>query len=493
MTERGSSPGDTRVARLVAMLESLETFVAKDGTAFATCDGVAVPLNSSAFKSRLVYSYFLRYGGSPGRASDEVIEVLCARASAEGKIRDVFTRVGGSDGTLYLDLMEGRYCEVRRDGWDVVERSPVHFQRPAGMLPLPTPQRTTTPLPQLLAPFLNSRTPDDTALIVGIVLAALRPRGPYPVGVLSGPQGSAKSSVAWALKMLICPSATPLVSLPSDDLSVLVSSKHSHFLAWDNVSHLSENLSDALCRLSTGAGISRRKLFSDSDLSTIGVCKPVLLNGIEDFCVRGDLLSRCITVELAPIKAADRMTDEAFKNRYLAQLPCLLGATLNALSMALRTYDANGSIEHVDGCRMADLLLWVEAGSEALGWEPGTFTRAYKHNLSRGSDLALEACVWLPSLLSALRTGGFKGTASQFLQKLKADGDDWEAQRTPAWPKTPRQMSNALKRLQPNLASVGIQVARERGSDHDHSRILRIWREGSSQQPKPGEKDVLPF
>ena len=121
---KGSSPGDTRVARLVAMLEGLETFVAKDGTAFATCDGVAVPLNSSAFRSRLVYSYFQRYGGSPGRASDEVIEVLCARASAEAKIRDVLIRVGeGDDGALYLDLMEGRVARVADGGWDVIERA----------------------------------------------------------------------------------------------------------------------------------------------------------------------------------------------------------------------------------------------------------------------------------------------------------------------------------------------------------------------------------
>ena len=480
------------------MLESLETFVAKDGTAFATCDGVAVPLNSSAFKSRLVYSYFQRYGGSPGRASDEVIEVLCARASAEGKIRDVFIRVGeGDDGTLYLDLMEGRVARVTDGGWDVIdgiERPPVCFTRSAGMLPIPTPQRTTTPLPELLAPFLSSvRSPDDAVLLVGFLLAALRARGPYPVGVLSGPQGSAKSSVAWALKMLIDPSATPLVGLPGDELSLLCIAKHSHCHMFDNVSHLSEALSDALCRLSsTGGGGSRRKLFSDADLSTIGVCKPVLLNGIEDFCVRGDLLSRSLNFELAPISSADRLTDAAFKARFREQLPYLTAAMLTALSMALRNYDANASIEHVDGCRNADLLLFVTAAEPALGWEPGTFTRAYKHNLSRGNDLALEACVWLPSLLNALRTGGIAGTASQLLEKLRADGD-WEAQRTPAWPKTPRQMSNALKRLQPNLASLGVQVARERGSDHDHSRILRIWREGSSQQPQPGAKDVLPF
>ena len=325
------------------------------------------------------------------------------------------------------------------------------------MLPLPTPQPTATPLPQLLAPFLNSRTPDDTALIVGLVLAALRPRGPYPVGVLSGPQGSAKSSVAWALKMLIDPNSTPLVGLPADDLSLLCSAKAQFFLAWDNVSHLSENLSDALCRLSTGAGISRRKLFSDSDLSTIGVCRCALLNGIEDFVVRGDLLSRCLTIELAPIKAADRMTDEAFKGRFREQLPYILGATLNALSTALRNYDANASIEHVAGCRRPMCCSGVKRRRRlSVGSRVSSHGR-YKHNLSRGSDLALEACVWLPSLQNALRTGGIKATASQLLQKLKVDGDDWEAQRTPAWPKTPRQLSNALKRLQPNLASLGIR------------------------------------
>jgi hypothetical protein len=281
--------------------------------------------------------------------------------------------------------------------------------------------------------------------------------------------------------------------MPSDELSLLVSAKHSYFLAIDNISHISDAQSDYLCRLSSGGSSSRRKLFSDADISTVAACRGVILTGIEDFVVRGDLLSRCITVELAP--PASRMTEEAFKAKFREQLPCLMGATLNALSAILRTYDTNASVEGVPNCRNNDALLWVEAGSEALGWEPGTFLRAYKHNLARGADLALEACPFLPALLGVLRKGRFTGTCSELLEALKREAD-WETQKAPGFVKTPRQLSNALRRLQPNLKSAaGIEIERERGTDRERSRLVRIWQAGGGgPQPKTDdEKDVVPF
>ena len=73
--------------------------------------------------------------------------------------------------------------------WD---RPPVRFRRAAGMQPLPTPDPGGSI--ELLRPYLNVQTDAEFVLVVSWMLAVLRPDGPYPVLVLSGEQGSAKST-----------------------------------------------------------------------------------------------------------------------------------------------------------------------------------------------------------------------------------------------------------------------------------------------------------
>ena len=60
-------------------------------------------------------------------------------------------------------------------------------------------------------------------------------------------------------------------------------------------------LSDALCRLATGGGFGTRQLYSDDEESLFEARRPVLLNGIEEVAVRGDLLDRSLIVTLSPI------------------------------------------------------------------------------------------------------------------------------------------------------------------------------------------------
>src|ERR1700687_5950825 len=45
---------------------------------------------------------------------------------------------------------------------------------------------------------------------------------------------------------------------------------------------------------------------------------------------------------------------------------------------------------------MADFFIWSVAGEAALGFEPGTFERAYERNRSGAHELALEASVIVP-------------------------------------------------------------------------------------------------
>jgi len=108
--------------------------------------------------------------------------------------------------------------------------------------------------------FINVKSDADFRLVIAWVLASLRGQGPYPVLVLSGEQSSAKSTSARILRALVDPNAAPLRSLPRDERDLFISAANAHVLAFDNISRLPEWLSDALCRIASGGGFSRKFL-----------------------------------------------------------------------------------------------------------------------------------------------------------------------------------------------------------------------------------------
>ena len=99
------------------------------------------------------------------------------------------------------------------------------------------------------------------ALAVSWLLAILRGRGPYPILALTGEQGTGKSLTADMLRSLLDPHTASLRSLPRDTRDLYVAAINGHVLVFDNLSGVSTEISDALCRLSTGGGFSTRALY----------------------------------------------------------------------------------------------------------------------------------------------------------------------------------------------------------------------------------------
>jgi transposase len=62
-----------------------------------------------------------------------------------------------------------------------------------------------------------------------------RDRGPYPIIVLSGEQGSAKSTLSAILRAVLDPNSAPLRALPREDRDLFIAAGNGHVLAFDNV------------------------------------------------------------------------------------------------------------------------------------------------------------------------------------------------------------------------------------------------------------------
>jgi hypothetical protein len=185
---------------LVSLAADAELFHAPDNTNFADVDinghRETWAVRRSGFRGWLTRRYYEETSGAPNsNALESALRVIEAKAQFDGVERQVYVRVGGHEGRVYIDLGDQtwRAVEIDIDGWRVVERPPVRFRRSAGMLPLPVPKKGGSI--ESLRAYINLKREADFVLLVAWVLAALRECGPYPV--LAVPVNKARRSRPW--------------------------------------------------------------------------------------------------------------------------------------------------------------------------------------------------------------------------------------------------------------------------------------------------------
>lgn len=413
-------------------------------------------LNERGFRLVLQYRYFTRYSSAPSdQAMKEALATLSGQARFRGGCYPVRVRVADHDGAIYLDLANKQWecVKITAQGWEIITNPPVKFRRPYGQGALPTPVKGGSV--DTLRRFVNVGSEDDWALVKGFVLYAFRPRGPYPVLAVNGEQGSAKSTTTKVIREIVDPNKASLRTQPREEQDLIIAAHNGWMPCLDNLSRLDPWLSDALCRLATGGGLSKRQLYTDADEIILDVQRPVILNGIENFVVRGDLQSRALTISVPAIDDKDRKTEEEFWCDFYQALPGILGAFLSALSQAIAHAD---HVKLPTLPRMADFAQFVTAAEPALLISAGGFLAAYQGNQRESNDTVLESSPVAALLQQFLQDHpSWEGTASELLAELNSKADE-DTRRLKAWPKAPNRLSGALKRLAPNLRAAGVIV-----------------------------------
>jgi hypothetical protein len=438
------------------------------GEGYALDGTDALRIGSPGLDERLAYMLFTATGKAPGKASLSTAAIsMQAVARLEGPEREVGLRVAGYEDGVVVDLGDEHRTVVliSADGWELCPDSPVPFYRPAGMAPLPVPQRggSLRGLRESLA--LGDQ---DFVLTLGWVLGCFNPSGPKPLLELVGVQGSGKSMRARMLRALFDPCASPLQTMPGTLRNLAVLSSHRALLAFDNVSKITELLSDGLCRLSTGGGFDNRRLYTDDGLMTFTATRPVIVTGIPDAVRSSDLVDRTIRLVLPALGDGDRSTEAVVRRRFEAILPSTLGLLLDAVSCALRNY---ATTELREAPRMYDFTQWVEAGSEGLGWERDRFLDAYLASGKASSATVIDSS-YPAQFVPILAAAGFNGTAAECVAELaRVAGPD--VSRNRAWPATAADWLSLLRRLAPAFADQGILVGFP-ALDRDGRQLVRI-------------------
>ena len=478
-------------------LKNCALFHDADNTAYADIEvsghRETWPLRRRGFRSWLGRLFYEETKGAPGdHAMQAAIGVLEAKAIYDGPEHKLAVRVGEHGGAIYIDLANDKWqaIKIAAEGWHVVDQPPVRFWRSSGMRPLPAPTRAGRL--DTLRKIINVKNDHDFLLVVAWLLAAMRPRGPYPVLVLIGEAGTAKSTFVRILRALVDPNKAPLRSLSRDDRELFISATNTWVIGYDNVSSVPVWLSDGLCRIATGGGFATRSLSSDSDEALFDAMRPIILNGVENFVVRGDLADRSLTIALTPIAAGARRAEEEMWADIEDKLPEILGALCDAVSAGLTKLP---SVKLTSMPRMADFARWGVAACPEIKTPSGTVTfwNAYAGNRADATETVLEA----DAVAQAIRTfmtgrDQWSGTATALLGLLNGITDE-KVTKEKGWPGDGTRLSSRLTRVATAFRETGIDIRPRKGTNG--RREISITRIPSPQPPEPGpdyDRDSAP-
>jgi len=417
-----------------------------------------------------------QFKSPPSRAVvDTVTAALEAAAITGGTEQKVYYRIARVGDEIYIDLGDRTWdaLKVTSAGWQVVSEPQVRFVRHRNMDVLPHPSKT--PNLKALQRFLNVASEEDFRLIVAWIIAAMTGAGPYAILLILGPQGSAKSAMASILRRIIDPVLRASSrSLWRNEWDLAIAASRNAVLAFDNISKLTAEQSDAACRLATGSGFATRELWSRDEETVFDGMRPLIFNGIAEFATRADFLERALVVVLPTISPIHRRSMKKVTAEFEAEWPHIFSGLLDALAAALKNLS---SVSTPELPRMADFALTAIAAEPACPWQPGEFLRAYHANLRQGHDIALEADPFALAMIEfgqGLRWRSDKrwsGTATELREQLMTTAINMKD-----LPSTASALSTELRRLEPVLVTRGVEITFDRRGAGGTRLITVTWK-----------------
>ena len=441
------------------------------------------PLRSAEFRDWLTANYFTEFESAPSpsafraalhtlearaRYGDFPAQTIANRVSFEG---DPFT-----PSKIVLDLANasGESVEMSHLGWRLTTNLQHCFREFTSTLPLPKPVEAepgSNPLAQLADLFHLNGT--NRVRVFTWLAAALRPVGPYPILVLTGPAASGKTVLARALRALVDPSTVPLRRLPARDRDLLRMAFQNWILAFDHVQRIPLRISQALSALSSGDALEIPRTDLQDPL-VFQLARPIILIVPKDdtqpaWVAPHTLSSHTLQVECMRIPAL--RSEGAVWSAFEALQPAMVGAVCNAVATALRRVrDIN--IPNVR--RFPDCAVWAAAAAPAFDLDEHSVAETFRDPAStwNGYDPVRAA---IHVILD--RDLVWTGEARLFLSELRT------ALPFASLPTTPKGLSQLLLRFPE------VRVHRSRGPQGQ--RILSITKVGSVSETAVQDASVL--
>lgn len=431
-------------------------------------------INSGDFTGWLNnYAYHRYHGILKNNQANDIKRGLSglAQFSEENEFR-LEPRLCKINDEIWYDLGKEAVC-ISRNGWKIVNEPPIIFRRYSHQKPQVKPIKGGDI--QEFRKFTNITNDDDWNLFLAFAVATLVPDIPKPVLVINGSQGAGKSTPMRMLKELIDPSQLGSAGKITGETEIARLANRHILLFFDNLSFLEKDNSDVLCRLITGDGFSKRRLYSDDDEVIYNFKRPLMMNGINNFITQADLLDRALLLNVERISEEKRRTEIELWSEFDKEKSRILGAFFTVLSKAMKIFPKTPTTGLP---RMADFGRWGCAIYNSITNKPfNTFQQILLGNKERQIEESIEAD---PVAMVAKFFANFlvrvEFTAHDFLEPIDEDGFGipdavkYATEHT-HWPKDSSQAGKRLRRAEGMLREAGIEMS---FVTENNERLIRL-------------------
>jgi hypothetical protein len=466
-----------------------------------TPDGKTLRLNErSGAGLRWLKSQFYKAFKKPPNtnALTEAVGLLIA-ITFEKKETPVYLRKATINGDIYIDLAN-QYNEVLKISKDGVKvcKAPIDllFQTVEGLTaPLTKPDLEAEPV-EIFNAFhrLLGLPAKDSFKIFAWMIQAWMPPAPYFILFFTGSPGMGKSSATGFTRKIIDPlgsDGAKFASSPRNIQDFAAVLNNCFVPAFDNLSHISRELSDALAGMATGQALLGRMYYTNADIHIIEAMKPGIVNGLSPTGLQPDMKDRALHVSFA--HRENFISAREWWANANDLLPAIVGVLAKSVMYALKNLH-NTPLE--SKFRMADAVRFISAAEPFLTqagspWEGLNFAEILAETRQNDADEILRSHPVISILLNILETGGIiEGSASEILEQIEKraefDGTLNELKKDKRFPKNASALARRFTTYEPLLRDAGITHQEKRtGQKRIHSFYYTPTPEGNETDEIP--------
>ena len=236
-----------------------------------------IPLESSRFKNLVRKEYFDR---EKNILSEEKLDGIIKLVESELMFKDdnikkieLNLRVSKTkdDDIIYYDLTNQKWeiIKITSKGWDIIKDNKIpifkRYENNCGPQVYPSKEYDKGIFDKFIKLF-NLKSKNDVMLLSVYIVSLFIPEIQKSILVISGDGGGAKTTTFEMIKKIVDPGIVDTFSFPKQINDIIQTLDHHYVNFFDNVSFISEEVSDLLCRSVTGSGNNKRALYqTDTD------------------------------------------------------------------------------------------------------------------------------------------------------------------------------------------------------------------------------------
>ncbi len=413
------------------------------------CEGVPYKAPSRFIEARISHLFYKIKGYLPScRDVRKVFDIMESNARFESSKVKLFNRVARKDSHYYFDLCNGHFVNITEKKWEIVEPFPL-FRRFKHQQSQVEPVRGGNVWD--IFEFLT--IPKEDQLLILVYIISLFIAGiAHPILAVCGDQGSAKSFLCALINRLLDPTLTERIIQPKNERDLIQTFRQKYVTVLDNLSKIDQRVSDILCQVCTGGGVSYRQLYTDEGENIAQLRHVVILNSIRLPIVNADLMDRSIICKLHRISPEKRKPEQDLWREFDRSLPGILGGIFDTIVKSMAIYPTV-KIDKLP--RLADFAKWGYAIAEALGTSGDQFLKDFAANVKNQNESVVEKNVLCQAIMGLVYgKSNIEGSVADIHKDLKRIVA--EDAKDESFPKLPHNLRGQLDLLRSTLLEHGI-------------------------------------